>query len=100
MHDANTAIACRSARAAPGGNVPQIREPRPRRCRNFDRMSARMLRFLTAGESHGQALVVIVEGLPAGLRLTEDDLAADLARRQLGNGRGRRMAIERDRAEI
>jgi chorismate synthase len=59
-----------------------------------------MLRFLTAGESHGQALVVIVEGVPAGLTLTPDDLARDLARRQLGYGRGRRMAIEQDRAEI
>lgn len=59
-----------------------------------------MLRFLTAGESHGQALVVIVDGVPAGLPLTADDIAVDLARRQLGYGRGRRMAIERDRAEI
>jgi chorismate synthase len=59
-----------------------------------------MLRFLTAGESHGQALVVIVEGVPAGLPLSADDLAPDLARRQLGYGRGRRMAIEKDRAEI
>jgi chorismate synthase len=61
---------------------------------------ARVLRFLTAGESHGQALVVIVEGVPAGLTLSEEDVAADLARRQLGYGRGRRMAIERDRAAI
>ncbi|HUL72996.1 MAG TPA: chorismate synthase [Vicinamibacterales bacterium] len=59
-----------------------------------------MLRFLTAGESHGQALVVIVEGMPAGLPLAADDLLPDLARRQLGYGRGRRMAIEQDRAEI
>ena len=59
-----------------------------------------MLRFLTAGESHGQALVVIVEGVPAGLPLGVDDLWPDLARRQLGYGRGRRMAIEQDRAEI
>jgi chorismate synthase len=59
-----------------------------------------VLRFLTAGESHGQALVVIVEGVPAGLRLTADELAVDLGRRQLGYGRGRRMAIEQDRAEI
>ena len=59
-----------------------------------------MLRFLTAGESHGQALTVIVEGVPAGLPLSTDDIAADLARRQLGYGRGRRMAIEKDRAEI
>ena len=59
-----------------------------------------MLRFLTAGESHGQALVVILEGVPAGLRVTADELAVDLGRRQLGYGRGRRMAIEQDRAEI
>jgi chorismate synthase len=63
-------------------------------------MAAAMLRFLTAGESHGQALVVIVDGVPAGLRLSADDLAIDLGRRQLGYGRGRRMAIEQDRAEI
>jgi chorismate synthase len=59
-----------------------------------------MLRFLTAGESHGPALVVIIDGVPAGLPLTADDIARDLARRQLGYGRGRRMAIERDRAGI
>jgi chorismate synthase len=59
-----------------------------------------MIRFLTAGESHGQALVVIVEGIPAGLPLGPDDLTPDLARRQLGYGRGHRMAIEQDRAEI
>ncbi len=59
-----------------------------------------MLRFLTAGESHGPALVVIVEGVPAGVPLSERDLSPDLARRQLGYGRGRRMAIEQDRAEI
>jgi len=59
-----------------------------------------MLRFLTAGESHGQALLVIIDGVPAGLPLAADDIAADLARRQLGYGRGRRMSIERDRAEI
>jgi len=58
------------------------------------------LRFLTAGESHGQGLGVIVEGLPAGLELTADDIAVDLARRQRGYGRGARQTIERDRAEI
>ncbi|HYU48846.1 MAG TPA: chorismate synthase [Candidatus Limnocylindria bacterium] len=58
------------------------------------------MRFLTAGESHGQALGVIVEGVPAGLALTADDLAIDLARRQRGYGRGARQAIEQDRAEI
>lgn len=55
-----------------------------------------MLRFLTAGESHGAALVVIVEGLPAGLEVTVDDIAAELARRRLGYGRGPRMRFEQD----
>ena len=59
-----------------------------------------MLRFLTAGESHGQALVVTVDGMPAGLQLDIDALNAQLRRRQGGYGRGRRMAIESDRAEI
>ena len=59
-----------------------------------------MFRFLTAGESHGPALVVIVEGVPAGLAITPEDIAVDLARRQLGYGRGRRMAIEQDRADV
>jgi chorismate synthase len=59
-----------------------------------------MLRFLTAGESHGQALTVILEGLPAGLPLDAATIGRDLARRQLGYGRGRRMAIERDEAAI
>ena len=57
-------------------------------------------RFLTAGESHGPTLGVTVEGVPAGLALTEDDLVADLARRQRGYGRGARQTIETDRAEI
>jgi chorismate synthase len=59
-----------------------------------------MLRFLTAGESHGRALVVIVEGLPAGLPVDVEAIARDLRRRQGGYGRGRRMAIESDRADI
>jgi chorismate synthase len=58
------------------------------------------IRFLTAGESHGPSLGVIVEGVPAGLALTADALAEDLARRQRGYGRGARQAIEHDRAEI
>ncbi len=58
------------------------------------------LRLITAGESHGPGLTCIVEGLPAGLRLEQDALSADLARRQLGHGRGGRMKIERDRAEV
>ena len=57
-------------------------------------------RFLTAGESHGPALGVTLEGVPAGLALTEDGIAVDLARRQKGYGRGARQAIEQDRAEI
>ena len=59
-----------------------------------------MLRFLTAGESHGQALVITVDGMPAGLALDIDALNAQLRRRQGGYGRGRRMQIESDRAEI
>ena len=58
-----------------------------------------MLRFLTAGESHGKALVAILEGLPAGLAIDFDAITAELRRRQGGYGRGRRMAIESDRAE-
>jgi chorismate synthase len=59
-----------------------------------------MLRFLTAGESHGQALVMTLDGMPAGLQIDIDALNAQLRRRQGGYGRGRRMAIESDRAEI
>jgi chorismate synthase len=58
------------------------------------------LRWLTAGESHGKGLTMVIEGLPAGLPLAEGDLAGDLARRQGGYGRGGRMKIEQDRAEI
>jgi chorismate synthase len=57
------------------------------------------LRFVTAGESHGKALVVIVEGLPAGVPITADWVDRDLARRMQGYGRGARMKIERDRIE-
>jgi chorismate synthase len=59
-----------------------------------------MLRFLTAGESHGPSLSVIVEGLPSGLSVTEDDLADELARRRLGYGRGPRMRFERDELRL
>ncbi|HOA23182.1 MAG TPA: chorismate synthase [Aggregatilineales bacterium] len=59
-----------------------------------------MLRFLTAGESHGPQLTAILEGMIAGLPLSEDDLLNDLARRQTGYGRGGRMQIEHDRARI
>ena len=77
-----------SARAAP--------EARSFFVYNFDGM----LRFLTAGESHGQTLVVTLDGMPAGLELDIAALDAQLRRRQGGYGRGRRMAIESDRAEI
>jgi chorismate synthase len=59
-----------------------------------------MLRFLTAGESHGQMLVMTLDGMPAGLEIDIDALNAQLRRRQGGYGRGRRMQIESDRAEI
>ncbi len=59
-----------------------------------------MLRFLTAGESHGKNLTVIVEGVPANLPITEGFIEKHMARRQVGYGRGGRMLIEKDRAEI
>jgi chorismate synthase len=59
-----------------------------------------VLRFLTAGESHGQALVVIVEGMPAGLQVTVEDIAGELARRRLGYGRGPRMRFEQDEIRL
>lgn len=59
-----------------------------------------MLRFLTAGESHGPGLVTIVEGLPSGMPFLREGLAAELARRRLGYGRGRRMQLEQDELEI
>ncbi|TYR81675.1 chorismate synthase [Priestia megaterium] len=58
------------------------------------------MRYLTAGESHGPQLTAIVEGVPAGLALTAEDINEDLARRQKGHGRGRRMQIETDRVQI
>ncbi len=58
------------------------------------------LRLITAGESHGPGLTCIVEGLPAGLALAPEDINRDMARRQLGHGRGGRMKIERDAAEV
>jgi chorismate synthase len=64
------------------------------------RLRSGMLRFTTAGESHGPALVSILEGLPAGVRLLAADVDSELARRQQGYGRGRRMQIETDRIEF
>src|SRR3954467_3268523 len=57
-------------------------------------------RFITAGESHGPGLTAVLEGIPAGLELTPEDIDRDMARRQLGHGRGGRMKIERDSAEV
>jgi chorismate synthase len=58
------------------------------------------LRFTTAGESHGPGLIAVIEGVPAGLELAPEDLNDDLARRQLGYGRGGRMKIEKDAATV
>src|SRR5260370_21614623 len=59
-----------------------------------------MFRWLTAGESHGRALVAICEGVPAGVRVSTDDVAAALARRRAGYGRGARMTFEQDEGEL
>jgi chorismate synthase len=69
---------------------------------NIEREPLRMttFRYLTAGESHGPGLTVIVEGMPAGLGLTEEYIEAQMARRQKGYGSGGRMKIEKDRADI
>src|SRR5699024_6929642 len=79
------------------------RDPRrgrgPGRRPGRDRLRA-MLRWLTAGESHGQALVGIIEGLPAGVEVTTSDVAAALARRRLGYGRGARMKFEADAVRL
>jgi chorismate synthase len=59
-----------------------------------------VLRWTTAGESHGRALVALVEGMVAGLSVTSDDIADQLARRRLGYGRGARMKFERDQVTV
>jgi chorismate synthase len=59
-----------------------------------------MIRWLTAGESHGEALTAILEGAPSGIRITRDEIRQDLARRRLGVGRGARMKFEQDELEI
>ncbi|NCX06315.1 MAG: chorismate synthase, partial [Actinobacteria bacterium] len=59
-----------------------------------------MLRYLTAGESHGRALTVIVEGLPAGLPILAEHIESELARRRLGYGRGPRQRFEEDRVTL
>jgi chorismate synthase len=59
-----------------------------------------MLRYLTAGESHGKAIVAILEGMPANLKVSPEDIDQELKRRQVGYGRGERMSIENDKVEI
>ena len=58
------------------------------------------LKFLTAGESHGKGLLGILDGIPAGLEISEDYIDIQLSRRQMGHGRGGRMKIEKDHGEI
>jgi chorismate synthase len=89
-----------AARSAAHPRHAPIRFALPEVRRFFRIESGRMLRFLTAGESHGQALVAIVEGVPAGLVIDQDAITSELRRRQGGYGRGRRMAIESDRAQL
>ena len=59
-----------------------------------------MLRWQTAGESHGEALVAMIEGMPAGVRVTSQDIVGALARRRLGYGRGARMKFEQDQVRL
>lgn len=59
-----------------------------------------MLRWQTAGESHGEALVAMIEGLPAGIRISTNDIVSALARRRLGYGRGARMKFEQDQVRL
>ena len=88
---------CKRRRAT---DAPEYGPSSPGVCNFFVYNAFRMLRFLSAGESHGQALVITLDGMPAGLDVDIDALNAQLRRRQGGYGRGRRMAIESDRAEI
>src|SRR5687768_1644079 len=98
--------ACRSARE-PGGRIAAVlgsastcRSEQVPGCRRSASSVDPMLRYLTAGESHGRALVVIIEGLPAGLPLAVEEVQAELARRRLGYGRGPRMRFEQDEVSI
>src|SRR5690606_31391129 len=92
---------------AGGGDAPRVDHVRlagrawapPTRSDARDRLSG-VMRWLTAGESHGPALVAILEGVPAGVEVTSADLARELARRRLGYGRGARMSFEQDEVEI
>lgn len=59
-----------------------------------------MLRYLTAGESHGKAIIAVLEGMPANLKVSSEDINKELQRRKLGYGRGERMSIEKDEVDI
>lgn len=74
------------------------RKPAPTNT-NYGRGS-KMLRYLTAGESHGKALIAILEGMPAGLKVDIKMINQELRRRQSGFGRGKRMQIEKDKIQI
>src|SRR3990172_9166258 len=103
-------VTCRKAgvrlQAAGGSRSRSVTHPRASQsacsltARNAYSTMAHVLRFLTAGESHGPALTVVVEGLPAGVPVERERIDADLRRRQGGYGRGGRMQIEQDAAEI
>src|ERR1035438_3949186 len=89
--------------AAPGSTVTAGARRARRARKHGDHGHGRigsMLRWLTAGESHGRALVAICEGMPAGVEITTADVGAALARRRAGYGRGARMKFEQDEAEI
>src|SRR5258708_37874764 len=88
------ATGCGAGSRSPS-RAPRFDHPRPLRGR-----IGIMLRWLTAGESHGRALVAICEGLPAGVEVSTADVAAALARRRAGYGRGARMKFEQDEVEI
>src|SRR6202035_57899 len=94
----------RHPRRGPATNwATKFRRHRPGRLSVLSPMGsiiASMLRWLTSGESHGPQLTVVIEGLPSGLEISEDDLRRDLARRQGGHGRGGRQKIETDFARI
>ena len=85
----------RSARIPLGGTALGVRPEMTAPCDNFP-----VLRWLTAGESHGPALVAMLEGVPAGVEVTTAEIGRDLARRRLGYGRGARMSFEQDVVEV
>src|SRR5436190_2450218 len=83
-----------------GGDPPLVRGEHDRALTTTNVGAPMSLRFTTAGESHGPGLVAIVEGMPAGLELSRERIDREMARRQLGHGRGGRMKIERDTVEV